>query len=419
MALVGAMARSDPTPPSRVDLRDGAAWVASSRVGMMTLIDGETAEVVARVDVGAGTGSLQSAQAGTVGYAVDAQRGTVVRVDPRTFASGRPARVVPASSGHVAARATGRALYLFDEAEGKVVVADPRDLAVHAGDDASLADSIGSGVVDATGRLWLLGATTGDLVWFDGRARHTRPSVVERPHGAELVAAGGHPVLVDRAGRRVHRIGRSGGLGAGACVDMRRGDDTVRFGGASDQDRVYSVSGAQGVLRVSDLDGGGCTDVAISVAERGSDLGDPVEVDGHVFVPNYTTGTVAVVDLAHRRSHDTDRPVAHGTFELFSEDGFVFYNDPDTEQAGVIRLDGTFKAVAKYNPADPGDGVDNAPDGPAPAHRAPRRAPRTPATTQVPRQGPGTTGAPPPAPGVTPPPRGPAPRGPIPTGPPP
>jgi hypothetical protein len=50
-ALV-ASARGDAAPPARVDLRSGGAWV-ESRVGLMTLIDGRSAEVVARVDVGA------------------------------------------------------------------------------------------------------------------------------------------------------------------------------------------------------------------------------------------------------------------------------------------------------------------------------------------------------------------------------
>jgi hypothetical protein len=381
VVVVAAMARGEPAPPRRVDLRTGGAWVASSRVGMMTLIDGETAEVVARVEVGAGRGPLVATQAGPVGYAVDGAAGTVVRVDPRTFAAGPAVRVVAGSPGQVAARATGRAVYVFDEDRGRVVVADPADLSVRGGGTSSLADGIRSGLVDADGRLWLLGATSGDLVWFDGRQRHERPAVVDDPAGAELVDAGGSPVLVDRAARRVWALGRSGRPGAGACVDMRVGDGTVRFGGAGGGRRVYAVSGAQGVLRVSDLRTGECTALAQAVAPPGHELGAPVEVDGYVFVPDYRDGTVTVVDVARGRVATTDRPVAEGRFDLFAEEGFVFYNDPETERAGVIHLDGTFSAVQKYNPRNPGDGVDNPPeDAPARPPAAPDRPPTAPTT---------------------------------------
>jgi hypothetical protein len=121
--------------------------------------------------------------------------------------------------------------------------------------------------------LWLLGETSGDLVWFDGPERHTRARVVDDPAGAELVVAGGVPVVVDRATRSVARIGPDGGDTARACVDMRGDDDSIRFGAAAGGDRVYAVSGDQGGLRVRDLATGGCASVAVTVADAGSDLG--------------------------------------------------------------------------------------------------------------------------------------------------
>jgi hypothetical protein len=62
-------------------------------------------------------------------------------------------------------------------------------------------------------------------------------------------------------------------------------DATVRFGGAERDPRIYVVSGAQGALRVSDLDSGGCAAVTLPVAPAGSDLGAPVEVDGTCSCP--------------------------------------------------------------------------------------------------------------------------------------
>lgn len=126
---VASVARAgEGTPPARVDLRSGSAWVGSS-VGLMTLIDGDSGEVEARVDIGAASASLVTTQYGAVGYAVNGDTGAVVRVDPRTFVPSPPVQVLDRASGHVSARATGSAVYVLDEARGQVAIANPRDTA--------------------------------------------------------------------------------------------------------------------------------------------------------------------------------------------------------------------------------------------------------------------------------------------------
>jgi streptogramin lyase len=401
-AALAAMARSTPTPPRAVDLLAGGAWVASSRVGLMTLIDGQSAQVAARVDVGGTPGPLAGAQAGQVAYALDGTRGTVVRVDPRTFHASRAAAVVARPSSHLTLRPTSRAVYVLDDDRGRVAVADPATLEVRRGADASLADRVGSSVVDDRGRLWLLGATTGRVTWFDGAERHQHAAGVRRPAGAELVLAGGRPALVDRTAMTVRLLGPRGPAGGRACLDLARDDDSLRFGGAASARLVYAVSGRQGVLRVSDLATGACGHVAVPVAAPGHVLGPPVETGGLVFVPDYTRGTVAVVDMASERVTVTPRPVASGPFDLFAEDGFVFYNEPASERAGVIHVDGTFSAVSKYDPAHPGAGLDGRDlAGPAPASRGRSsptpdarepgvRSPRDPEGPEAPRRAAGT-----------------------------
>ncbi len=412
---VGVVSRGQGPAPVQVDMESGGAWVASN-VGLMTLIDGETAEVVARVDVGGASSALAASQTGSTGYAVDGQAGTVVRVDPRTFAATPPIEVVPGAAGHMAAHAAERAVYVLDQDRGRVVVADPHDLAVREGGGASVADEVRSSVVDRRGRLWLLGATTGNLVAFDGRAAPRRVEhAVRHPDQAELVVADGETVVVDRAAQRVRQVDGAGHVRHSACIDASTRDDTLHFGGAERDALVFSVSGRQGVLRVSDLHDGGCSDVAIPVAAPGSDLGDPVEHSGRVFVPNFSTGRVEVVDVERGSASSTDEQVADGQFQLFVVDGFVFFNDPDSERAGVIHLDGSVADVAKYDPTNPRSALDN--DRLAGAAR-PEAAPAPPpgpgddqATTPPPPDAGGDPGAeaqpPPGAPGaVAPPPPG-------------
>jgi PKD repeat protein len=212
--------------------------------------------------------------------------------------------------------------------------------------------------VDGDGRLWVLGRTSGDLTWFDGAERASRRAAVDDPATAELVVLDGAAAVVERAGRLVRSVDDSGGFRSEACLEIDPLDRSVRVGGSERARRLYVVSGDDGALRVSDLGSGTCGDVVIEVADPGSDLGAPQESRGRVFVPDYTSGTVIVVDLETREVTRTGELVAPGTeFELFDRDGIVFYNDPGSERAGVVHVDGSFAAVRKYDPDRPGAGV--------------------------------------------------------------
>src|SRR4029453_7892484 len=78
VSLLGvAVAQGQADPPAELDLRGGGAWVASSTVGQLTLIDGGTAEVAARVKVAEIPADLAAVQAGTVGFAPHRGPGTM------------------------------------------------------------------------------------------------------------------------------------------------------------------------------------------------------------------------------------------------------------------------------------------------------------------------------------------------------
>lgn len=375
---VGGLAGGDAPPPARVALQGGSAWVASSTVGHLTLIDGSSAEVAARVPLGRPSTDLGAVQSNTVGYAVDRAAGTVARVDPATFALAAPVAVTESRGAALTVHPSRDALYVVDHERGQVTVTDPGAVARRRGEPRSLAEPVRSSVVDGSGRLWTLGATSGDLTWFDGADRGARSEAVPEPAGAELAVLGGEVALVERSGRRVRALDRGGRFGDSTCLDIDPADESVEVGGSPSARRLYVVSGDQGVLRVSDLASGGCGDVAIEVAAPRSDLGVPREAQGRVFVPDYTTGTVVVVDVDDRQVSRTGELVTPGEpFELFDQDGIVFYNDPATERAGVVRVDGSFAAVTKYDPDRPGGGVDpddggdgGAADAPSPGTEA-------------------------------------------------
>jgi hypothetical protein len=84
-------------------------------------------------------------------------------------------------------------------------------------------------------------------------------------------------------------VRQAGLCGDEVCLDVA-GDTTVRFGGSAAFARVYSISGDQGVLRVSDLDSGGLQGGRGPRLPGGNDRGDPLESQRRVFVPDFTTG---------------------------------------------------------------------------------------------------------------------------------
>jgi PKD repeat protein len=297
------------------------------------------------------------------GYALDRARGTVARIDPATFEVGPAVEVIPDSAGELYALPAGDELYVVDQGRGRVAVADPTSLDSLRGAVRSLAEPVVASVVDGRGRLWTLGKRTGDLTWFDGTVRHSRRHAAPSSSGATLAVVDGRAAIVERASRIVHLLDDDGGAGASSCLDLDPADDSVQVNGSTRDHRLYVVSGDDGMLRVSDLGSGDCGDVAIPIADAGSELGVPQEAQGRLFVPDYTSGTVIIVDLESGQVTRTGVLVDPGvSFELLAEDGIVFYNDPGSERAGVVAIDGTFTAVQKYDPDHPGEGVDSGGD---------------------------------------------------------
>ena len=74
-----------------------------------------------------------------------------------------------------------------------------------------------------------------------------------------------------------------------------RADDRIQVSGAPHAARLYVVTG-RGVLAVCDLTASACN-AALPLGTPGDDFGAAVETADRVFVPDYTSGRVWVVDL--------------------------------------------------------------------------------------------------------------------------
>jgi hypothetical protein len=286
------------------------------------------------------------------------------------------------------------ALYALDTQRGLLADADPLSLAAR-GQPISLSAKLSAGgaTLDDAGRLWVIDNATGDLTRIKGSTRTTHRGAT-KPGRSVLTLVNGNPVVVDPANRTASTIDAgTGEPGDPLNLDIRP-DDTISVSGSPHADRLYVVV-ARGVLTICDLRAASC-DKTIPLDAATNDLGAAVEAGNRVFVPDYTTGRVWIIDLAHPtvivKPQVLNPP---GKFQLLARDGIVFYNDPNTERAGVIRVDGGIHPVVKYDPRDPSKGLNSPPSVSA-----------APATTTNPSPATDTTAPPAPTTATQPPPTG-------------
>ncbi|MEU0880555.1 PKD domain-containing protein [Lentzea sp. NPDC005914] len=335
---------------SRVGMRSGTVWLASSHTGEATLVDGAAAEVTARVQVAEKDTALTVAQRGSTAVVLNRETGQLSSVDGATEHVSPPVSVLPPSDGLVVLPAPD-ALYVVDVHSGLAAVADPGTLAPR-GEPQRLAKAIrpGNVGVDGRGRLWVLDDTTGDLVWLDQGERRTRSAATK---SGRLAITDGKPVLVDTDRGTAELIDpETGAVARSVRLDVRA-DDTTVIGGSADQARVLIATGSRGEL-VSCAFDAGCTE-PVRVGAAGAELGRPIEVDNHAVVPDHSTGQATIVNLAPARvvaqRQLFDRPAR---FELIARDGIVFFNDPGGDAAGVLELSGITRTITKYTSTDDG-----------------------------------------------------------------
>jgi hypothetical protein len=377
-----------------VKLASGAAWLASSRVGQLTLLDGSTAEVSAQVLVAQQGVSIDVVQQGATAYAVDRVAGTIRRVDGATFETGQPAVPIPDAGSGIAAFAGTESLYAVDTRRGLLAETDPRSLSTR-GEPRSMAARVSSGGVtmDEHNRLWIIDTVSGDLTRISPGGDRVTRHLLDKPEKALLTMADDVPVVVDPVQRKATSIDAETGHPNGAVELDLRDDDAVQISGSHRSKRIYVVT-SRGVLNICDL-GVRLCDRAIPLGEANTSFGAAVEAGNRLFVPDYTGGRVWIVDLLNRTVVARPEVLPPGRFQLLTRDGVVFFNDPNSEKAGVVLLDGGIRNAAKYDPGDPSKGLISPGENGAPSTSDPSQPP--PASEPSPNQPPN----PPPAPGPT------------------
>ncbi|MBP2329909.1 hypothetical protein JOF56_010294 [Kibdelosporangium banguiense] len=346
-------------PATDIRLLSGMAWLASDRVGQLSLLDGSSAELAAQIQVAPAGNTLQSVQSGSDAYVVDKTAGTIRRIDGATFTVTAPEAPLPGADFGLTAFAGPDTLYALDIRRGMYANADPRTGA-RRGEAQTLAAQLGDGTaaLDSAGRLWLVDNASGDLTRIQGDSRSIERKVTQ-PGSSVLTLANDKPLIVNTAARQALLIDPEQGTAQAAFDLDLRAEDVIQVSGSPHNDRAYIVA-ERGVLTICDVAAGRC-DQAIPL-EPGNKLGAAVEAGSKLFVPDHTSGRVWIVDLI--TGNVSARPqvlTPPGPFQLLTRDGMVFFNDPGTQRAGVVHLDGSIQNIAKYDPADPGKGLNSTP----------------------------------------------------------
>ncbi|PBC75976.1 hypothetical protein BX265_0672 [Streptomyces sp. TLI_235] len=389
------------TPTDQPRMHAGSAWLPSNKTGQLALLDGTTGEITAQIKVAPEGHNLTAVQDGTNAYAIDTTQGTIRRINGNTLTTTPgptdttpPATPIPAATTGLRAYPTPTTLYTIDTEHGILARADPRTLTRQGNLQPLAADTTPQTTTLTTqGTLYVLDPKTGDLNVITPTHRTTRRNTVSPGTPAQLLNADNQPVLIDPATRTAQLLDPTTAQPRTTTPLQLRSDEQLTTAASPNRPRIYLLT--RGTLTICELTRTSC-DHTVPLGEP-HHLGTPTETADHLFIPDYTTGKVTIVDLTTNtvtaRPQVIDPPA---DFQLLTHDGIIFYNSPDTEQAGIIHLDGGILKTPKYDAKHPSPDRSKQPETATPS---PSASPSiTPSPTTSPTATPHTT----PSPGTSP-----------------
>ena len=367
--------------PSKIDLRDGGAWLLSGEKGEAVHVNGSSGTPDAGVQIGTPgrPDDYEVVQDGGRVIVRNKRTGAVRSVDTTNLEAGDAQDL--GGRGFEVVLGGDRA-YAVDRGTGvvKLLDADLRPV----GAPVRLGGELGSATVDRDGTLWVVRIDTGEVIAVHGRTLGKPSRYGRTGDRADLSLVDGRVVVVN------HDQGTVGVVTEGADVDAV----TVVTGGAELQvppttpgpllivepgkGRVHRWSPGDDVVRV-ELDD-----------RTGHELGPAVVSGDAAYLPDFTTGEVTIIDLASGAEAEALDFGSPRRFDLFEKDGFVWVNDPAGAEALVIDAFGRVERIEKYRPDLPG----LTPPSSAATEPAPPSSLPAPPTSGPPATGPATSAPP-------------------------
>ena len=324
-------------PSVKVSLTTGSAWFASPDLGTAALVDGTTVTRVADIPVFPSDHNIEVVQAGSGAEVLDHSTGQGRYIDGATLAPSSPVVLGLPNDSHLALRSTGDVTWALERGGTAAQQLDPQTL-IAVGPPVPLADPVASAVIGTDGTLWVVDGSS--LRSVQGTRIRTSLQLAGGT-APQVVMASGHPVVVDPVDHRAVEINPASGKSSHSGCFESTDPAALLSGSDSGSPEVFAVSPETGTLQISDLGKGTCREVFVGPQSSVDRYGRSVESNGWVYIPDYATGTVVVVDA--RSGRVLGRPLVStstSAFSLLNYHGFVWFDDAKVDVAGIVTLNG-------------------------------------------------------------------------------
>lgn len=341
-----------------VQLSDGGVWLASTAVGGVSLLDGGSGTIAASLGVADPGDEFSVEQFGSDAVIVNQTDGTVARLDGSSWEipTGRVQFGVPGQPISVVTSKGGGWLMT----PGQATTLELEELALRT--PVPVAAPFADGIITDDGAL-LYASTDPDLPVQRFEALGGASSNVADLDGpTALIDLGGSVAAVDLDDRTVWLDG----VGI-VCEQLEFPEGATLSAGGGDG--LLIVISDQGGAFVWSPEESGCPDANDFINLGPGDYGKPALTDGWAVIPERATSSVLVIDLEDlsvTNRQELEGVEAGTDVSLIAEDGAIWYNDPASAHAGLVRRDGTVVPIAKYEEGTTGftsAPVEDAPDG--------------------------------------------------------
>ena len=331
---------------SRYALGDGGAWLPASEDGALVHVNGASGQVDWRITQVAGEGDRIEVVQGPEGvYLINRTTGEITPVDPVTLTTGD---TVDADRSTALLLGGGDT---YEVTDGQVRYLDPVTLEPLA-DPLSYREPI-TAVVDPEALLFLATADGTLVSVFEGEEQAVHDATPP-DHDLTVTLAAGAPGLVDATDHVVVPVDPGSGR-PGDPIELPT-DGRLRVQDPSlDGERLWLTAGRTAQLLGADLASGDLIETEVPDTER---AGPPRVAGDRVFVPAFDRGSLLRFDGEDGSFLDeVDVGVEPGeAFESFVKDGFVYVNQPDSDEATVVDQSGRARTIDKGAPAPSDDG---------------------------------------------------------------
>ncbi|WP_407653700.1 fibronectin type III domain-containing protein [Actinoplanes oblitus] len=375
---------------------DAASWVWSRGKGEVSRVNGVTAKIDTRVDIGQARGhSLEVSQSDRFVILRDVNTGAVASMDLTQLQAFWNQQTAPGVGVSVALH--DDSAFVVDSVQGKVQQVDPASLQA-IGQPISFPPGITGGAFDGKGRLWIVVPSEGTATAITpapkpsegnggqggsatGEPRRVRTeSVGGASHDFKMTTLDDGIAVLDRTTNELSRVTdapttRTTLPLTGPGTLPAHTDGTTVTVTVPDSRQVLGVD-PQGALKAT---------FTVPAGPTRSDLQPAVSWEGFYYVADNDGGTVHVFDQAGQEQKPITFDHPGGSLELEVRENYLFINAPGSPVAQVVDNQHGVRPVDKY--ADDVLGGDPPPVKTPPAKTEPKHK-RKPQKPQVSRPGP-------------------------------